>query len=113
MDAADVYIYIRIYIGTPVSLHTFIFSSFCDIIFIGFYLMMKRKNSTSKARKKKNQQQHTRTSESALASVNFDVVTRTTSVRGQKVVKKTFNSFSRSDFSFRLGLLDEPFVLFS
>lgn len=71
----------------PVSLHTFIlFRLVCDIIFIGFYLMMKRKNSTSKKREKKTSAAtHTDGSRRALsASVNFDVVTRTTSVRGQR-----------------------------
>lgn len=56
---------------------------------------------------------HGRWRRAALASVNFDVVTRTTSVRGtERSTKKTWNSFSRSDSSefFRsvsVFLLDE------
>lgn len=73
----------------------------CDIIFIGFYLMMKRKNSTSKTRRRRRKISSNTHGwrRIALWPVLIWTSWREQLASGQKVVKKTLNSFSCSYFS--------------
>jgi hypothetical protein len=80
--------------------HLFFLVFFCDIIFIGFSFDDEKEKLCvlveGKKREKIYQQQLAHTA-SMLASVNFDVVTRTTEASGGKKApfakKSTLNSF--------------------